>query len=66
MRSVEYSDLTEENHCNSTSFPFADLSTKFSKQGFNFAPVDVGADWAREDRLKGLLVPSLHGQWYQI
>ena len=52
--------LAEQDHSHPAAFSFGDLRSKFSEQGINIAPLDVGARWMREDRGKGALLLSLH------
>ena len=57
---MKNAQLAEQDHCYPAAFSFRNLSPEFSKQGFNIAPLDVGACWMREDRGKGAMLRSFH------
>ena len=57
---MENMPLAEHDHRYPAALSFGNLSTEFSKQGFNIAPSDVGTCWMREDRGKGAMLRSFH------
>jgi len=66
MRTVKYSNLTEKNHGYPAAFALIDLRPKFNKQRFNVSPLNIGANGAGKNSLKGFLVPFFTLIWYHI
>lgn len=60
MRAVKYSNLTEQNHRDPTTFSLTDLRTELDEQRFNITPLNIAAHRTGENNLQGFLVLPFH------
>jgi hypothetical protein len=66
MRSMKYTYLAEENYCHAATFALGDLCAELSKEGFDVAPLDVGASRVSEQEFeRALMLPPHDRRWYQ-
>ncbi len=56
--------LTEEEHADPRSFPFANVRPKRHKQRLNIGPSDRTADGMGEDQFQRGFMTLFHVRWY--
>ncbi|WP_256582172.1 hypothetical protein [Pseudomonas sp. MYb185] len=57
---MEYSPFIEQTNTDSGALPLRYLSTQVQHQRLNIPPLNITADGAGKNLLKGLVVPFLH------
>ena len=63
---MEDTHLAEENYSHAATFSLGDLCAEFSKEGFDVAPLNIGAGRMGEHEFERASVLPLHGHiWYQ-
>ena len=63
---MEYAHFAKQNYGYAATFPLRDFCPKFAEQGFDVAPLHVGARRVGEQQFERALVLPLHRRrWYQ-
>ena len=57
---MKYAHLAEQDDSHAATLALTDLRPQFFEEGFDVSPLDVCADWMREDCFECALMFALH------